>query len=58
MNTISFMTANYVARQIDYHMTKGWMDGDDATNAYFAPIATYDYASAPLWTKFGGWALR
>lgn len=41
MNTISFMTANYVARQLDYHMTQGWMEGDDATNAYFAPLATY-----------------
>ena len=41
MNTISFMTANYVARQLDYHMTQGWMEGDDATNAYFAPLETY-----------------
>jgi L-ribulose-5-phosphate 3-epimerase len=41
MNTISFMTANYVAREIGYNMTKGWMEGDDATNAFFAPIATY-----------------
>lgn len=42
MTTISFMTANYVARQLDYHMTKGWMEGDDATNAYFAPLETYE----------------
>jgi sugar phosphate isomerase/epimerase len=41
MNTLSFMTANYVARQLDYNMTQGWMEGDDATNAYFAPLATY-----------------
>ena len=41
MNTISFMTANYVAREIGYNMTKGWMEGDDATNAFFAPIDTY-----------------
>jgi L-ribulose-5-phosphate 3-epimerase len=41
MNTLSFMTANYVARQIGYNMTKGWMEGDDATNAYFAPLDTY-----------------
>ena len=27
MNTISFMTANYVARQIGYNMTEGWMQG-------------------------------
>lgn len=41
MNTLSFMTANYVARQIGYNTTKGWMEGDDATNAYFAPLDTY-----------------
>jgi L-ribulose-5-phosphate 3-epimerase len=41
MNIISFMTANYVAREIGYNMTKGWMEGDDATNAFFAPIDTY-----------------
>ena len=41
MNTLAFMTANYVARQLDYHMTQGWMEGDDATNAYFRPLATY-----------------
>ena len=41
MTQISFMTANYVARQLDYNMTEGWMQGDDAVNAYFAPIATY-----------------
>jgi len=38
----SFITANFVARQIGYHMDKGWMQGDDATNAYFAPLATYE----------------
>lgn len=41
MNTISFMTANYVARQLNYTMTEGWMQGDRATNAYFAPIETF-----------------
>ncbi|MEO8609342.1 MAG: sugar phosphate isomerase/epimerase family protein [Chloroflexota bacterium] len=41
MNTISFMTANYVARQIGYNMTEGWMQGDNATNAYFRPIETF-----------------
>ena len=35
------MTAKYVARQLGYNMTKGWMEGDDATNAYFSPIDTY-----------------
>ena len=35
MNMISFMTANYVARQIGYNMTEGWMQGDNAT-VFFA----------------------
>jgi sugar phosphate isomerase/epimerase len=41
MNTISFMTANFVARQIGYHMTAGWMQGEDSTNAYFKPQDTF-----------------
>ncbi len=41
MTTISFMTANYVARPVAYHMTDGWMQGDTATNDYFKPIATF-----------------
>jgi sugar phosphate isomerase/epimerase len=41
MNTISFMTANYVARQIGYNMTEGWMQGDKATNDYFRPLETF-----------------
>jgi sugar phosphate isomerase/epimerase len=41
MNTLSFMTANYVARQLDYNMTEGWMQGDRATNDYFRPLETY-----------------
>ena len=41
MNTLSFMSANYVARQLDYNMTEGWMQGDSATQAFFRPIETY-----------------
>jgi L-ribulose-5-phosphate 3-epimerase len=41
MNTISFMTANYVARQVGYHMTDGWMQGDSSTRAHFAPVETF-----------------
>jgi len=41
MNTISFMTANYVARQTGYNMTGGWGQGDRATYEYFRPIETY-----------------
>jgi sugar phosphate isomerase/epimerase len=41
MNTISFISANFVARQIGYHMTEGWMQGDTATQEYFKPLATF-----------------
>src|SRR5512146_3149568 len=40
MNTISFMGANYVARQVDYAM-HGWGHGDKAANAYFSPLETF-----------------
>jgi L-ribulose-5-phosphate 3-epimerase len=40
-NKISFMSANFVARQVDYNMTEGWAQGDKATNDYFEPIATF-----------------
>jgi predicted dehydrogenase/sugar phosphate isomerase/epimerase len=42
MHTLSFMSANFVARQIGYHMSKGWMQGDDATNAWFSPLETFE----------------
>ena len=41
MRTISFMSANYVARQIDYNMTEGWMQGNNATEAHFRPLETF-----------------
>lgn len=41
MNTISFMSANFVARQLGYHMTGGWGQGDKATNEYFRPLETF-----------------
>lgn len=37
----SFITANLVARQIGYRMTGGWQQAEDATHAWFAPLATY-----------------
>jgi L-ribulose-5-phosphate 3-epimerase len=37
---ISFMTANYVAREVGYAM-HGWGHGDRATNEAFAPLDTY-----------------
>ncbi len=41
MTIISFMTANYVARQLGYHMTEGWGQGDSATSVYFQPIDSF-----------------
>jgi sugar phosphate isomerase/epimerase len=41
MNTVSFMTANYVARELGYTMTGGWGQGDRATQEYFRPLGTF-----------------
>jgi sugar phosphate isomerase/epimerase len=40
VTTISFMTANYVAREADYAM-HGWGHGDRTTNEAFGPLDTY-----------------
>jgi sugar phosphate isomerase/epimerase len=40
MNTISFMTANFVARQVGYNM-EDWGHGDRAVNETFSPLETY-----------------
>jgi L-ribulose-5-phosphate 3-epimerase len=41
VNTISFITANYVARELGYTMTEGWMQGDTSTQEAFKLIATF-----------------
>src|SRR4029450_7885902 len=38
--TISFMSANYVAREVGYSM-RDWGHGDRATNDAFRPLETY-----------------
>ena len=38
---ISFMSANYVAREVGYRMTGGWGQGDRATNERFRPPETF-----------------
>jgi L-ribulose-5-phosphate 3-epimerase len=38
---VSFMTANYVAREIGFRMAD-WGEGDRAANAWYAPIETYE----------------
>jgi L-ribulose-5-phosphate 3-epimerase len=40
-NAISFMTADYVARETGWAM-HGWGHGDKATNEAFAPLETYE----------------
>jgi L-ribulose-5-phosphate 3-epimerase len=46
-NVVSFMTANYVARQTGYAM-HGWGHGDSTTNEWFAPAATFPERFAAL----------
>ena len=41
MNQLSFMSANFVARELDFHMPEGWGQGDAATQAWFAPLETF-----------------
>lgn len=38
----SFVTANFVARELGYRMDRGWMQGDRATNDAFAPLDTFE----------------
>jgi L-ribulose-5-phosphate 3-epimerase len=42
MKRLSFMGANFVARQVGYHMTGGWGEGDTAANNYFRPLETFE----------------
>ncbi|WP_369745428.1 sugar phosphate isomerase/epimerase family protein [Paenarthrobacter sp. AMU7] len=39
---LSYMGANLVAQQLGWNMTEGWMQGDDAANAYYRPIETFE----------------
>lgn len=41
MNVLSFISANFVARETGYHMTGGWTHGEEATNAWFSPAGTF-----------------
>jgi L-ribulose-5-phosphate 3-epimerase len=38
VSTISFMSANFLARESGYQLAAGWGQGDRATNARFAPL--------------------
>jgi L-ribulose-5-phosphate 3-epimerase len=43
MNVISFMSANFVARQLNYNMPLNqWMAGDRATQEWFRPLESFE----------------
>lgn len=42
MNTLSFITANYVAKELGYRMTEGWDQGNAATQAAFKPLGQFE----------------
>jgi sugar phosphate isomerase/epimerase len=48
MNPISFMSANFLARESGYQLSGGWMAGDRATNARFAPLENFEALFAAL----------
>jgi len=70
MNTISFITANFVAREVGYALTEGWHQGNNATNDFFRPIDTFPkrfeallkeiklmgYPAIDLWVAHLHWA--
>lgn len=41
-NTIAFMGANFVARQVGYQMTEGWGQGDSSAQDHFRAPATFE----------------
>lgn len=69
MPGISFVSANFVAKQLGYHMTDGWAQGERATDAYFAPLDTFaerfdemlaavrsmGFAAIDIWTAHLNW---
>ncbi|TVR48885.1 MAG: sugar phosphate isomerase/epimerase [Puniceicoccaceae bacterium] len=70
MPKISFMSANFVAREVGYTMTQGWGEGDAAAVNHFRPEATFrerfaalldevrelGFDAIDLWTGHLGWA--
>ena len=42
MDKISFMTANFVARELGYNMAQGWGQGDCASQDAFRPLNTFE----------------
>ncbi len=70
MNPQSFMTANYVARQLQFNMTEGWDQGERATSDYYRPLQTFPerfgellakvramgFSALDLWTAHLNWS--
>ena len=66
---ISCNGANFVAQQLQYQMTQGWMEGDGAANEWYKPLDTFKerfsrladhilslgYTSMDLWTAQLNW---
>lgn len=51
MNDISFMSANFVARELDYTMHGGWAEGESATNSHFEPLESFRERFSALLTE-------
>jgi L-ribulose-5-phosphate 3-epimerase len=58
MTTISFITANYVAREIGYNMTEGWMQGDTATQNAFRPLETFEHKFGDMLSDIKGMGFK
>jgi sugar phosphate isomerase/epimerase len=64
------MSANYVAREVGWHMPGGWMQGDCAANAWFSPVETFperfdgllrsvkalEFDACDIWTAHLNWS--
>jgi predicted dehydrogenase/sugar phosphate isomerase/epimerase len=48
MQILSFMSANFVARQLDYRMPDGWGQWDAVAQAWFRPLETFGERFAKL----------
>ena len=53
LQPFSFITANYVARPLGYHMLDGWGQGDKANNDEFSPLETFEARFDKLLTEIG-----
>lgn len=58
MNQISFMSANFVARQLDYKLTGDWGQGEQATRTYFQPLASFGERFDALLAEIAGLGFR